>query len=88
MHHREIKHIYHFAMQEASIAVRRKNLCHVRIGAFFENKAIKQAIDQITQGTGIDQRCANDKAPGIALLYNSAKIPATKTEVSDQAQVM
>src|SRR5437879_5439945 len=42
--HWKIKHVNHFAVQEARVALQRKDTRNVRVRAFFEYQSVKHAV--------------------------------------------
>lgn len=46
--------------------------------SLIEYHPIKHAINEIAQSAGVNQTCANDEAPMIALFYNPSQVPGSE----------
>jgi len=68
LHQWEVEHVHYAAMKKGGISMMRKDLCDMIEGALFEDQTVEHAIQQVTQRTGEDQSCADDKPPVIFLL--------------------
>jgi len=62
---REIQHVDNPTMKKTGISMRREDFGYMVEGTFFKNQSIKQAVNQIAQGSGKDERRANDESPVI-----------------------
>lgn len=85
---REIEHVHYAAVQEGSIAMRRKDFGDVLVRTSFEDEAIEHTIDQVAEGAGEDEAGTDDKAPVIFLFDNrldivDAEDDGDKTEKSE-----
>src|SRR5882757_4541731 len=72
-------------MKEGGITMRRKDLCHMLIGAFLEDKAIEHAVQEIAQRTGKNETGADDKTAVIFLFDNGLDIIDTEDD-GDEAE--
>ena len=81
----EVQHVHHVAVQKAGITMTGESRSHGIVVAGRKDQPIEHRVDQVAQGTGVDQGGTYNKATGIALLHDAAHVPGTKDH-SGQAE--